>query len=62
MSPFTGGVFLPKMFFIPDFCVLQPTLIETGFDIFFWLNIAQLSAGVMLMQEDGERVREWTTG
>lgn len=29
--------------------------IETGFHIFIWLNIAQLSASVVLMQEDGER-------
>lgn len=52
VSPFSGG---GQNVFLPDFCVLQPTVIETGFHIFLWLNIAQLSASVVLMQEDGER-------
>lgn len=29
-SPFSAGVLLPNVF-IPDFCILQPTVIETEF-------------------------------
>lgn len=38
------------------FCVLQPTITETRFHIFSWLNIAQIAASIVLMQEDGERM------
>ena len=56
VSPFSEGGYFFQNVFIPDFCVLQPTTIETRFHIFSWLNIAQISASIVLMQEDGERM------
>lgn len=52
VSTFSGGAFLPECFCSWFLC----TVIETGFHIFLRLNIAQLWASVVLMQEDGERV------